>query len=309
MIVRNGITAGRTSIIICIPIIISVFRCATSCAQNVDNDMAANANEKSVDKSGYTLFNPTPTGLMRELNADRPDKTDCPFTVDAGHFQVEMDFSNLTYNQPNPGRGNVRFTAFDISPMNIKVGLLNNLDFQLVFTPFRWEKTDDLDGRTVDQKSGFNGITPRFKWNLVGNDGGFFALALIPFVKFPLSESHLDNGFVEGGLGIPYSLDVPSWDVGFQTTFHFNHNVLGSGNHVEIDNSVSVGHALIGKLSLSAELFSNVSMEQGSNWIGTGDTWLTYQVDEHLRFDGGVYIGITLAADDWHPWLGMTWRL
>jgi hypothetical protein len=33
---------------------------------------------------------------MRELSADRPDKTDCPFTVDAGHFQVEMDFANLT---------------------------------------------------------------------------------------------------------------------------------------------------------------------------------------------------------------------
>jgi len=280
----------------------------TTLAKNVVNKNDTNIAEQSPDKSGYSIFNPTPTAFMRELNADRPDKTDCPFTVDAGRFQIEVDFANLTYDRLNPEKNNVRFTAFEISPMNLKVGLLNNLDFQLVFTPFRWEKTNDLDARTVEQKSGFNGITPRFKLNLMGNDGGFFALAVIPFVKFPLSYDHLNNGFVEGGMGIPYSFDIPSWDVGFQTTFHFNHNEFGSANHVEIDNSVSVGHVLIGNFSLSAELFCNVSMEQGAYWVGTGDTWLTYQVDEQLRFDGGVYIGLTLAADDWHPWLGMTWR-
>ena len=280
----------------------------TTKAQNVVAETAANAAEESPDKSRYTIADPTPAALMRELSADRPDKTDCPFTVDAGHFQVEMDFANVTYDRPNPEHGNVRLTAFEISPMNLKVGLLNNLDFQLVFTPYRWEETNNLDERTVERKSGFDGITPRFKLNLVGNDGGLFALALIPFVKVPFSERHLDNGFVEGGVGVPYAFDIPSWDVGFQTTLHFNQNELGGGNHMEIDNSVSIGHSLIGKLSLAAELFGRVSLERGAGRVGTGDAWLTYQVEEHLRFDGGIYIGMTLAADDWHPWLGMTWR-
>ena len=55
----------------------------------------------SADKSVFNLFNPVPKDLMRELAADRPDKTDCPFTVDAGHFQIEMDFVNLIYNGLN----------------------------------------------------------------------------------------------------------------------------------------------------------------------------------------------------------------
>jgi hypothetical protein len=42
------------------------------------------------DKSGYTLFRPTPEALLRELTSDRPDKTESPITVDAGHFQLEM---------------------------------------------------------------------------------------------------------------------------------------------------------------------------------------------------------------------------
>ncbi len=44
------------------------------------------------DKSTYTIFNPTPPALMREFNTDRPDKTESPYTVDAGHFQTETDW-------------------------------------------------------------------------------------------------------------------------------------------------------------------------------------------------------------------------
>lgn len=269
---------------------------------------AADATEPPPDKSGYTFFNPTPRALMRELSADRPDKTDCPFTVDAGHFQFELDFANLTYSRPNPERSNVRYTAYEAAPMNVKVGLLNNLDFQLVYTSYRWEKTDDGDKGIVERKSGFEGITPRLKLNLMGNDGGSFALALIPFVKLPLSQEHLGNGSVEGGLGIPYAFDIPGWDVGFQTGFHLNRNDSGNGYHTGFDNSVSIGHAVIAKLSVAAEFFSSVSTEGGTGWVGTVDTWLTYQISKNLRIDGGVYIGVTPAADRWHPWVGMTWR-
>ena len=299
----SGFAVGR-----CWFVAILLVASVTVKAQNVINEANINAGVQSSDKFAYTLFNPTPTALMREMNADRPDKTDCPFTVDAGHFQIEMDFVNLTDNRSNADRDNVRSTAFEISPMNLKVGLLNNLDFQLVCTAYRWQETDDRNAKTVQRKSGFDGITPRFKLNLVGNDGGFFALALIPFVKLPLSGGHLGDGSVEGGVGVPYSFDIPGWDVGFQTTFHFNRNEVGGGNHTEVDNSVSIGHSLIGKLSLAAEVFSNVSTEGGRGWVGTVDAWLTYQVEEHLRFDGGSYIGMTLAADDLHLWLGMTWR-
>ena len=272
------------------------------------DSFAQDTNKVAQDKSSFNIFNPVPVNLMRELNADRPDKTDCPFTVDAGHFQVEMDFANMTYNRPNSERGNVRSTAVEIAPVNLKVGLLNNLDFQLVFTSYRWEKTDNQDNGTINQKAAFDGITLRFKVNIVGNESGFFALALIPFVSLPLNQHNFGNSSVEGGLGIPYSFDIPSWDVGFQTTFRFNRNDAERGYHTEFENSISIGHLLIGTMSLSGEFFSSVSTEKVTGWVGTIDTWLTYQVAENLRLDGGIYIGVTPAADDWHPWLGMTWR-
>jgi hypothetical protein len=270
--------------------------------------LAQESNDAPPDKSGYNLFNPTPDKYLRDISPDRPDKTDSPYTVDAGHFQLEMDFANLTYDVPNSKRGNVKSEEYQIAPMNLKVGVLNNLDFQLVLAPYQWERTEDKTTGTVEHQSGFGDITPRVKVNLIGNDGGFFALALIPFVKFPTAQDQLGNGAVEGGIGIPYAFDVPNWDVGFQTTFNCDRNEVGSGYQAECDNSVSIGHAVIGPLEYHVEFFSSIGTEQHSDWIGTFDTWLTYQVNKNLVLDGGVYIGVTAAADDWHLWIGMTWR-
>ena len=46
---------------------------------------AQETNSVPPDKSSYNLFNPVPENLMRDLSPDRPDVTESPFTVDAGH--------------------------------------------------------------------------------------------------------------------------------------------------------------------------------------------------------------------------------
>jgi hypothetical protein len=261
-----------------------------------------------VTDTSYTLFHPVPENSMRELNADRPDKTDCPFTVDAGHFQAEMDLVNMTSNQPDSKHNYIGFTSTEVMPVNLKIGLLSNLDFQLVFTSYRWDKINDQNKNAAFSKAGFNGITPRFKVNLIGNDGGFFALALIPFISLSVGQNPFGKNSVEGGMGIPFAFDIPGWDVGFQSTIHINKNDVGSRYHSEFDNSVSIGHSIFGGLSLSGEFFSSVSTDSNMSWVGTLDTWLTYQFNENFRLDSGVYIGLTPAADEWHPWMGLTVR-
>jgi hypothetical protein len=263
---------------------------------------------QGADKSGYNLFHPTPRALMRELSADRPDKTDSPFTVDAGHFQVEMDFANLSYDRHPSAPGVAKVISVEGAPMNLKVGALNNLDVQLVLTPYRWERAEAGPSGAVERKSGFGDLTPRLKLNVVGNDGGPFALALLPFVKLPTAQDHLGNGSVEGGLKVPYAFAVPGWDVGFQTEIDIKRDGVGRGYHPEFVNSVSVGHKLFGRVSYCVEFYSSVSTEGGSGWVGTVDTWLTYRVSANIRLDAGVYIGVTRPAEDWHPFVGMTWR-
>ena len=55
------------------------------------------------DKSWFTLFHPTPEALLRELNTDRPDQTEGPITVDAGHFQLELDLVSYAYDRETSG--------------------------------------------------------------------------------------------------------------------------------------------------------------------------------------------------------------
>jgi hypothetical protein len=269
---------------------------------------AQQTNNVPPDKSQYNLFNPVPENLMRDISPDRPDKTDSPFTVDAGHYQLELDFANFTYDAPNSQNGNVKSDAYQLAPMNVKVGVFNNVDLQLVLQPWSWQQNKNETTGAVTTDSGFGDTTLRAKVNLIGNDGGFFALALIPYVTLPTAQDYLGAGGMEGGVGIPYAFDVPNWDVGFQTTVSCDRNDFGDGYHADIANSVSVGHAVIGALEYHVEFYSSVSTEQNSGWVGTVDTWFTYQLNKNLIFDSGVYIGVTAAADNWHPWIGMTWR-
>ena len=192
--------------------------------------------------------------------------------------------------------------------MNLKLGVWNNLDVQMAFTPYRWWTTWDSHSPTRLRDHGFGDVAPRVKLNLFGNDGGPMALAVMPFVKLPTHQDSLGTRSVEGGWKIPYAFSVPGWDIGFQTEADCIRNEADSGYHAELINSVSVGHKLVGRLSLYGEFFSNVRTERGAGWIGTVDTWLTYSVSRALRLEAGVYIGVTEAAEDWHPFVGMTFR-
>ncbi|MEY2560836.1 MAG: hypothetical protein QOG51_1251, partial [Verrucomicrobiota bacterium] len=96
-------------------------------------------DERPPDKNGYNLFRPTPDALLRDLATDRPDKTENPYTVDAGHFQIELDLLGYTYDR---GADQTVHTL-DVAPFNLKVGLFNNSDLQLIVETFTVQKTKD----------------------------------------------------------------------------------------------------------------------------------------------------------------------
>ena len=49
------------------------------------------------DKDCYNLFKPVPDDLLRDMDTDRPDKSNSPHTLDAGHFQVETGLFTYTH--------------------------------------------------------------------------------------------------------------------------------------------------------------------------------------------------------------------
>jgi len=259
-------------------------------------------------KSGqYHLLNPTPPALMREMATDRPDKTESPYTVDVGHYQMEMSLLGYTYDHDNPQEPNTQAETFNVTPMNLKGGLLNSVDLQLVIDSYISERTQ-VDSE-VERKNGFGDLQTRLKINLWGNDSGSTALAVMPFVKFPTNGANLGNDTVEGGVIIPLAVALPNeWNVGVMTEFDVSQNAANEDYHVEFVNTITFSHSLIGDLNGYLEFFSKVNKEDDIPWVGTVDTGLTYALTKDIQLDAGMNIGVTRSADDLNPFCGLSIR-
>ncbi len=243
------------------------------------------------------------------MSTDRPDKTESPFTVDAGHFQIEMDLINATHDRDTRDGADTRTDSFSVATSNLKAGLLNNVDFQLILQPFTRERVSDHIAATTTSQSGFGDITTRLKINLWGNDDGDTAFAMMPFVKFPTHQHDLGNDSVEGGIIFPFAVSLPhDWSMGLMTEFDFNRDAIGSSHHLEFINSVTFSHDIYGPLAGYVEFFSLVSAEKNSDWIGTMDVGLTYGLTENLQLDAGINCGVTRSADDLNPFAGLSVR-
>jgi hypothetical protein len=270
---------------------------------------SALAAELEPDKSSYHLFKPVPRELMREMSTDRPDKTESAYTVDAGHFQVEADLVNYSYDAHNVARDHTITEGLAVAPINFKVGLRHNWDVQFVIPTYNATRVRDrrTSGRVTER--GFGDFVLRSKVNLWGNDSGDTAFALMPYVKFPTANSHIGNDAYEGGLIAPLAVALPAgWSMGLMTQLDINEDGDGSGHHPEFVNSITFSHDIVGHLGGYVEFFSSVSTDDDADWVGTLDLGLTYGLTENIQLDAGVNIGVTRSADDWNPFVGISWR-
>ncbi len=265
-------------------------------------------DETPAGKSSYRLFHPTPRELMREMSTDRPDQTESPYTVDAGHFQMELDFAHATFDRDRSGGGDVRTRDFSVLALNLKVGALNNMDLQFVLDTYVDSRVEDRVANTVDEASGFGDVQTRLKINLWGNDGGNTAFAIMPFVKWPFSESSLRNGKIEGGAIFILGYELPAgWGSAVMVEFDFVSDGTG-GYDTEFVNSITFSHDVTEKLGGYAELFTVTEGAPGSKWQGQVDVGFTYAVNDNTQVDFGCNFGVIESAPDFNPFVGFFFR-
>ena len=289
-----------------IPILSAISTTVVACLSSLLVTSAAAAER---NKSQYSLVNPTPRELMRDLSTDRPDKTESAYTVDAGRFQIESDLLSYSSDHDTADGADTQVDAWSVAAVNVKAGLLNWMDLQLVLDTYNHVTTDDrLTSQKVTQ-SGLGDLTTRLKMNVWGNDGGKTALAVMPFVKIPTNQDDLGNDDVEGGIIIPLAIELPAgWGMGLMTEFDFVRNSADDGYSTDFVNTVTFSHDIVGNLGGYVELFTLISSESNSDWVGTFDMGLTYGLTDDIQLDAGINIGITESAEDYNPFLGLSWR-
>lgn len=241
---------------------------------------------------------------LRELSTDRPDQTESPYTVDAGRWQVELDVAILTLDHDTHGGADIRTRAWSLGALNLKAGLTSRMDLQMLFDTHLDVRVEDRRTGAVVRASGFGDITTRLKINVWGNDGGETALAVMPYVKWPLSASDLRNGETEGGIIIPFAMALPGgWSLGAMTEVDWVSDGAG-GYDTEWLNTITVSRDLGSRWGGYIELAALTGDADGFRWQGQLDIGFTYALGEHEQLDFGCNFGITDAAPDYQPFLG-----
>jgi hypothetical protein len=255
------------------------------------------------DKSGYTLFNPTPDAEMRSFSTDRPPKANSPYTVDAGHFQYETDLGVYSYGNTD----GVRTRGWTVFDPTLKIGLTNTIDAELQVTPFESLTASSTFGST--SLSAWGDTYVRLKINMLGDDHGIAAVALLPYLKLPTARSGLGNGAMEGGLILPISISVPG---GFTAIVmpegDYLKDATGSGHHGALDFLVNLSHAIDRRWAFYSEIFTTQSLVSHDRSIYTLDGALTCAVTANLQLDFGGNFSLNSVAPRAQLYAGLSQR-
>ena len=262
------------------------------------------AGSVAPDPAGYNLFQPVPAGQLRDLDTDRPDKTNSPHTLDAGHYQLEAGL--FTYTRTTAS--GVRTENASWADTTLRVGLIPWAELQVELPVYQSNRVTDLAAHATQRGSGAGDLSAILKGNLWGNDSGATAGGVELWVKAPTANHNLGNGKVEGGMVFLLDLKLPcDFDLGINNGVGLSVNANGV-YHANIVNSLSLSHAIAGPLSGYVEFYSLVPTQTRSDWVGTVDVGLLLLLGRNCQLDSGISMGVTPGAIDWQPFLGASYR-
>lgn len=239
----------------------------------------------------YSLFHPTPKDQMREMETDRPDVTESPFTLDAGHFQYETDLLRFSHEQSD----DKKIHTMLINQGNLKIGITGSTAIQIGFQSFGRQVEKDMVTGERKTTSGIGDLTFRIKQNLIGNNSGNFALAILPYIKVPTSK-YDDQSRLEGGLILPMQFKLPGdWKLGLQVEADRLKDIDQQAMHTELLQSLTISHELWKGSDGIAETYYTYDFKahQWSNFINAA---VQVDVAKDFKLDAGLNYGIQHTA-------------
>ncbi len=247
--------------------------------------------------AGDVVTTPAGSATLRDLEADRPDSTESPRTVDKGHFQIEITV--VGYGRDRSG--GVLSESWTWGETNFKYGLTDSIDLQLVFAPYVREVTTVGGAKTVVE--GASDVTLRMKCNLWGNDEGDTAMAIFPYVKIPTNTA-VSNGEWEGGVILPWATQL-SERVGFGMQVEIARVWDDeSGEYgTDILHTAVLGFDVTEKLGLYIEYVGISGDNPYQAYASGGATWA---ISDQFQWDVGSVVGLNDEAEDLNVFTGFT---
>jgi hypothetical protein len=294
-------------------------------------DVAANpttapsAPPASANNSNYTLFNPTPESLLRPFTVDRPQVTDRPYSVDAGHLQIESDVFNYEYSysafHDSLGGVTERIEQTNLFSTGFRLGLINNADLEVDVRPYAdYHENSELTQimgagilRTYGKRyvQGIEDIVIRSTINLLGNDGGPIAVGIIPYLVTPTGDRFFSFQRVEGGFEVPAELALPrGFDVIAEAGFGIDRNLANTIYGGDFYPSVALEHNLfLPGLKGFVEYHADMPIQLQRIFTSGADIGLNYLINRNFELYAAGFVPVTDRYTGYTYTLGLALRL
>jgi len=251
----------------------------------------------------YNLINAVPKEEMRKMETDRPDVTESPSTVDAGHFQYEADL--FRFERQRDGKTDQKKLLFNQA--NLKLGLSGSTDIQAVLQSYGQQTEKDLITSSKNTSKGIGALTLRIKQNMLGNYRGDFGLAIMPYLSFPTSNIE-DQPKYEYGLILPMQLKLSGeWTLGFQLEADRLKDQRENNMHTELLQTLSLSHEIVKGLDGIGETYYTYDFKQ-HHWSNFLNAAFKLEISKNFLIDAGLNYGLQHDAEK-NYFIGTSFRL
>lgn len=240
--------------------------------------------------NSFHLLNPTPQEELRDMVPERPDQPESPYTVDAGHIQLEVDAVVLRASASDD-------YELDLFRSMVRVGVSENLGFQVMLPALTLQ---GVAGPSLSSTA--DAMTFRMKWNLIGNNGGEFGLALMPWWELPIGDLDTDAGIL-----VPMNLELTE-RISIGAMLDIAGEDLGKKPDLRLGVSGALGCALWRGLSVYVDGAFN---PRPFNWnateivVGTG---VTLSLSSDVQIDAGLRKDLWTSASTTEAFMGFSIR-
>jgi hypothetical protein len=233
-----------------------------------------------------------PHNRLRPLRPDRPGTTESPFTVDAGHFQLETDLGRLI-SEPGSAEDPQQRT-WHVAYALVKLGLSRKTDLQVELPLYAAQKQRPADATDWDESQrGFGDVAVRLKHNFLGDDQeGPFAASVIGFVRLPTGVSGVSNARPEYGIVLPVDIEIgKTYNLEAQLETDLDYDPEEERRYVRVMPSVALDRQFGEKLGLLVEGAFPWNTEQ-HRWHAQLNVAPTFNVTDNFQLDAGTHFAL-----------------
>jgi hypothetical protein len=232
---------------------------------------------------------------------DRPTKSNVPCTVDAGHFQLESDLFNGTFQRV----GGVTTDTYLATNPTLKYGVNKALDLEVNIAPYAVVHTSG--GGAHSDLGGVGDLYLRAKWAFYVPSNGPLTASLIPYIKAPSARLGIGNGAVEGGALVPVSYKlsdklvlttVPELDA--------YKDAAGAGRHLNTAQLINLAWSLPASVTVYGEVWGDWNFDPaGTIRQSSADVAAAWGMTQYLQFDAGLNFGLNRQTPGVQAYVGI----